>query len=71
MKMTRDPVLIGYELAQLFKFVVGDQIVLNYQDTNGELRSELLQIKGVYKYSSKTFEKRFVYINQKPGSVYF
>lgn len=58
-------VLIGYELAQLFKFVVGDQIVLNYQDTNGELRSELLQIKGVYKYSSKTFEKRFVYINQK------
>jgi ABC-type lipoprotein release transport system permease subunit len=44
---------------------VGDQIVLNYQDIGGELRSELLLIKGIYKYSSKTFEKRFVYINQK------
>lgn len=58
-------IMIGSELAQLFNFNVGDQIVLNYQDVNGELRSELLQIKGIYKYSSKTFEKRFVYINQK------
>jgi putative ABC transport system permease protein len=57
--------MIGAELAQLFKFAVGDQIVLNYQDIGGELRSELLLIKGIYKYSSKTFEKRFVYINQK------
>lgn len=58
-------VMIGEELAHLFKFAIGDQIVLNYQDIKGELRSELLQIKGIYHYSSKTFEKRFVYINQK------
>ena len=51
-------IMIGSELAKLFKFAVGDQIVLNYQDVGGELRSELLQIKGIYKYSSKTFEKR-------------
>jgi putative ABC transport system permease protein len=58
-------VFIGAELAHVFKLKVGDQIVLNYQDINGELRNELLQLKGVYRYSSKTFEKRFVYINQK------
>lgn len=58
-------VFIGAELANIFKLKVGDQIVLNYQDINGELRNELLQLKGIYRYSSKSFEKRFVYINQK------
>lgn len=64
-------VMIGSELAHLFKFSVGDQIVLNYQDVHGQLRSELLQIKGIYHYSSKTFEKRFVYINQKTWQKLF
>ena len=58
-------VVIGKELADLFKFRPGDQMVLNYQDQNGELRSELLNIRGIFKYNSKGFEKRFVYINQK------
>ena len=62
---------IGAELAKLFKFNVGDQIVLNYQDVNGELRSELLRIKGIYKYNSRGFEKRFVYINQKTWQKLF
>ena len=60
----QDSVVIGSELAKQFQFQVGDQIVLNYQDINGELRSELLQIKGIYHYNSRSFEKRFVYINQ-------
>ena len=59
-----DSVVIGKELATVFKFNVGDQLVLNYQDVNGELRSEILKIKGIYKFSSKVFEKRFVYLNQ-------
>lgn len=58
-------VVIGQELASLFKFRVGDQMVLNYQDKIGELRSEILNIRGIYKYNSRGFEKRFVYINQK------
>jgi putative ABC transport system permease protein len=57
-------IFIGEELANLFKFKTGDQMVLNYQDINGDLRTELLQVKGIYKYSSKGFEKKFVYINQ-------
>lgn len=58
-------IIIGSELADIFKFKIGDQIVMNYQDVNGELRNELLQIKGIYHYSSRVFERRFVYINQK------
>lgn len=64
-------VVIGKELATLFKFNVGDQLVLNYQDKNGELRSELLNIIGIYKYNSKGFEKRFVYVNQKTWQQLF
>ncbi|MFY7994048.1 MAG: ABC transporter permease [Bacteriovoracaceae bacterium] len=57
-------IMIGEELASIFKFKAGDQLVLNYQDVNGELRSELLSINGIFKYNSKSFEKRFAYINQ-------
>lgn len=57
--------VIGKELARVFKFHPGDQLVLNYQDKKGELRSEILVIKGIYNYNSKGFEKRFVYTNQR------
>ena len=60
----KNSVVIGQELADLFKFKVSDQLILNYQDVKGELRSEILEIKGIYRYNSKGFEKRFVYINQ-------
>jgi ABC-type lipoprotein release transport system permease subunit len=66
-----DTVVIGKELAEVFKFNIGDQLVLNYQDLNGELRSELLTIKGIYHFSSKLFEKRFVYISQKTWQKLF
>lgn len=58
-------VVIGKELADLFKFGTGDQMVLNYQDQKGELRSEILNIRGIFRFNSKGFEKRFVYVNQR------
>lgn len=64
-------VIIGKELAELFKFNVGDQLVLNYQDQLGELRSEILNIKGIYHYNSRGFEKRFVYVNQQTWQQLF
>jgi ABC-type lipoprotein release transport system permease subunit len=57
-------VIIGQELAKIFKFNIDDHLILNYQDSQGELRSEILTIKGIYHYNSKGFEKKFVYINQ-------
>ncbi len=64
-------VVIGQELAKIFKFQVGDQLVLNYQDQQGELRSELLNIQGIYHYNSQGFEKKFVYINQSTWQKLF
>lgn len=64
-------VVIGNELATLFKFNVGDQLILNYQDQKGELRSEILNIKGIYRYNGKGYEKRFVYINQRTWQKLF
>ena len=64
-------IMIGKELADQFKFRAGDQLVLNYQDKNGELRSELLTIQGIFKYNSKGFEKRFTYVNQKTWQKLF
>lgn len=64
-------IMIGKELADQFKFHAGDQLVLNYQDKNGELRSELLTIRGIFKYNSKGFEKRFTYVNQKTWQKLF
>lgn len=60
-----DGIIIGEELAKSFKLSLDEQIVVNYQDVNGELRSELLAIKGIYKFNSKIFEKKFVYVSQK------
>lgn len=57
-------VVIGQELAAIFKYKSGDQLVLNYQDITGELRSEILTIKSIYHFSSNSFEKRFAYITQ-------
>jgi ABC-type lipoprotein release transport system permease subunit len=64
-------VIIGKELADIFHYQVGDQLVLNYQDYLGELRSELLTIKGIYHYNSKSFEKRVVYLNQRTWQQLF
>ena len=64
-------VVIGKELSEVFKFKVGDQMVLNYQDKAGELRSEILNIKGIYHYNSPGFQKRFIYINQKTWQTLF
>lgn len=66
-----DSVVIGEELATLFKFHIGDQMVLNYQDQQGQLRSEILNIKGIFHFNGKGFEKRFVYINQRTWQKLF
>jgi len=64
-------VVIGRELARDFKFKVGDDLVLNYQDHLGELRSELLPIKGIYEYNANVFQRRFVYISQQAWQELF
>jgi ABC-type lipoprotein release transport system permease subunit len=63
--------VIGEELANVFGFSIGDELLINYQDVNGELRSEIIPIQGIYDFNSKLFEKKYVYINQKVWSQLF
>lgn len=60
-----DGIVIGKELASIFQWKPGDQMVVNYQDVTGELRSEILTIRGIYHFSSNSFEKRFAYTSQR------
>ncbi len=64
-------VIIGKELSELFKFKVGDKLVLNYQDQTGSLRSEVLKVKGIFQYGSLAFEKGFIYSNQRTWQKLF
>ena len=64
-------VVIGKELAQLFILNVGDDLIVNYQDKLGKLRSEILTIKGIFNYNSKAFQKRYVYISQRTWQKIF
>lgn len=60
-----DGVLIGENLKLKFKFNIGENIVINYQDSNGDLRSEILKIKGIYKLNGAGFERKTLYLNHK------
>ena len=59
-----DPgIVIGQDIAEKFLYHVGDQLVLNFQDSKGELRSELVPILGIYRANGRGFERRFAYID--------
>jgi len=65
-------ILIGKSLSNSFKLSVGEQLIFNYQDVNGELRSEVLNIIGIYKKNGKEFEKSYAYVNKKLiSNLYF
>lgn len=55
-------IVIGKDLADKFQNDVGDQLVINYQDSKGELKSELLPILGIYRANGRSFERRYAYV---------
>lgn len=55
-------VLIGEMLQKKFKLKINDNLVINYQDTVGNLRSEVLKIQGVYRLNGASFERKTVYL---------
>ncbi len=56
-------VVIGKDVADKFRFAAGDSLVLNFQDRQGQLRSELLPILGVYRKHGRSFERRHAYVD--------
>lgn len=55
-------IVIGKETADRFQYVVGDQLVMNFQDAKGELRSELLPVLGIYNHNGRSFERRYAFV---------
>jgi ABC-type lipoprotein release transport system permease subunit len=66
-----DQIVIGQELATFFKLHSGEQLVLNYQDHKGELSSEILIIKGIFHFNSRSFEKHNLYMTQRTWQKLF
>jgi ABC-type lipoprotein release transport system permease subunit len=65
-------IVIGREIAEKFQYQINDQIVINFQDANGELRSELVPILAIFRINGRSFEKRFAYTsNQLVGKLLF
>lgn len=65
-------VVIGKDLAHKFKLNLGDDLLLNYQDEEGSLRSELLPITGIYQFNSSSFQKTYIYVTtQKLQDLFF
>ncbi len=56
-------VVIGQDLAQRFRYVVGENVVINFQDAAGELKSELLPILAIYQKNGRSFERRHAYVH--------
>ncbi len=56
-------IVIGRETAERFQYVVGDNLVMNFQDAKGELRSELLPVLAIYHHNGRTFERRYAYVS--------
>lgn len=56
-------IVIGRETAERFQYAVGDNLVMNFQDAKGELRSELLPVLAVYHHNGRTFERRYAYVS--------
>lgn len=56
-------IVIGKETAERFQYNVGDQLVLNFQDSKGDLRSELVPIAAIYHHNGRSFERRYAYVS--------
>ncbi len=54
-------VVIGAALAEKLNLRLHENLMINYQDVKAELRTEILPITGIYKFSSKRFQRTHVY----------
>lgn len=61
----RNPVVIGQKLAKRLNVRLRSKIVLNFQDTNGELTSAAFRIAGIYKATSSAYEETHLFVRRE------
>jgi ABC-type lipoprotein release transport system permease subunit len=57
--------VIGAALAEKLNLHLHENLMINYQDAKAELRTEILPITGIYKFSSKRFQRSHVYTKRE------
>ena len=65
LSIAKEGVLIGKALAQKFSYELGDQLMINFQNAQGDLQSELFTIKGIFHKNGLSFEKNHLYLTKK------
>lgn len=56
-------IVIGSALADKLKVGIGDKIVVMNRDTSGDLNGTALKVKGLFKTTSKEYEKTIAYVS--------
>lgn len=56
-------IVIGKDTADKFQLNPGDQMVLNFQDAKAELRTELVNVAGIYSKNGAGYERVFAYVD--------
>lgn len=59
----RNPILVGYQLAQKHNLSVGNRVVLSFQDVENELISASFNIVGIYKTTASGYNERNVFVH--------
>ncbi|MEM7104379.1 MAG: FtsX-like permease family protein [Bacteroidota bacterium] len=61
---TKNPIIIGQELAEKLNIALRKKVVLTFQDVEGEMTYAAFRIIGFYKTHNSTLDELFVYIPQ-------
>ncbi len=62
--VSRNPVLIGNQLAEKHKIGAGSRIVITFQDLDNEIVSASFRVVGIYRTSNTSNDERNVYVKQ-------
>ncbi|TVR43604.1 MAG: ABC transporter permease [Bacteroidia bacterium] len=57
----QNSVLVGSELAEKSKLLVGSRLVLTFQDTGGDLVSAAFRVAGIFQTANKQFDGSHIY----------
>jgi len=61
----RNPVIIGSDLAERLGLALKSRMVLNFQDTNGNITGGAFQVVGIFDSFSSVFDEGNVFVNRK------
>lgn len=66
----RNPILLGFRLAEKTKSRIGSRIVLTFQNADGELVAATFRVSGIFRTANSQFDERNVYVKQSDLTAY-